>query len=220
MADKLKSNDEPSIEEILDSIRQIISEDETAKDDPDDQDAVDEMFGEDTAEDAALEDFDDSPEDEDVFDLTERVDEPVAAPPPPPPPPPPPVEVPVAKVEKPAFEVDLIDETIKTEPVRVVETSIPEPIIKPTPEPKMPSNDPPAGDSILSDAAEKAAFSAIADLARRTAVEHNGGVTLEDIVRSELKPLLHGWLDRNLPTLIQRLVAEELERVSKRVLEE
>ena len=74
-------------------------------------------------------------------------------------------------------------------------------------------------DALLTDVAEEAAFDAISELARKTAVEHSG-ITLEDIVRSELKPLLRGWLDKNLPVVIERLVREELERVSKRVLDE
>jgi uncharacterized protein len=57
-----------------------------------------------------------------------------------------------------------------------------------------------------------------AELARKTAIEHNG-ITLEDIVRTELKPLLRDWLDDHLPAIIERLVREELERVSKRALE-
>ena len=57
------------------------------------------------------------------------------------------------------------------------------------------------------------------ELVRRTAVEH-GSVTIEEIVRSELKPLLREWLDKYLPSVIERLVQEELERVTKRVLED
>jgi cell pole-organizing protein PopZ len=36
-------------------------------------------------------------------------------------------------------------------------------------------------------------------------------VTLEDMVRSMLKPLLKEWLDRNLPYLIERLVKKEID---------
>lgn len=43
----------------------------------------------------------------------------------------------------------------------------------------------------------------------------NGAVTLEQIVRDELRPLLKAWLDANLPPLVERLVKAELERVAR-----
>ena len=36
---------------------------------------------------------------------------------------------------------------------------------------------------------------------------HRGGPTLEDIVREEMRPMLKAWLDKNLPPLVERLVA-------------
>jgi cell pole-organizing protein PopZ len=42
---------------------------------------------------------------------------------------------------------------------------------------------------------------------------YSGGPTIEDIVRAEVRPLLKEWLDSNLPTLVERLVRVELERV-------
>ena len=39
--------------------------------------------------------------------------------------------------------------------------------------------------------------------------------TLEDIVREMLRPLLKTWLDDNLPGLVERLVRAEIERVSR-----
>lgn len=43
----------------------------------------------------------------------------------------------------------------------------------------------------------------------------NGMVTLEQIVREELRPLLKAWLDANLPELVERLVKAELERLAR-----
>jgi cell pole-organizing protein PopZ len=43
------------------------------------------------------------------------------------------------------------------------------------------------------------------------------GPTIEDIVRQEIRPLLKGWLDANLPPLVERLVRIEIERVVGRV---
>ena len=42
---------------------------------------------------------------------------------------------------------------------------------------------------------------------------YRGGPTLEDIVREEIRPMLKSWLDENLPPLVERLVRAEIERV-------
>ena len=39
--------------------------------------------------------------------------------------------------------------------------------------------------------------------------------TLEDLVKEMLKPMLKGWLDDNLPLLVERLVRAEIERVTR-----
>jgi cell pole-organizing protein PopZ len=39
--------------------------------------------------------------------------------------------------------------------------------------------------------------------------------TLEDLVREMLRPMLKDWLDENLPSLVERLVRAEIERVSR-----
>lgn len=39
------------------------------------------------------------------------------------------------------------------------------------------------------------------------------GITLEDIVREELKPTLKAWLDTNLPELVERVVRTEINRL-------
>jgi uncharacterized protein len=38
--------------------------------------------------------------------------------------------------------------------------------------------------------------------------------TLEDLVREMLRPMLRSWLDDNLPTLVERLVLVETERIT------
>jgi cell pole-organizing protein PopZ len=45
-----------------------------------------------------------------------------------------------------------------------------------------------------------------------------GGPTIEDIVRQTLRPLLKDWLDANLPGLVERLVRAEIERVVGRAV--
>lgn len=39
--------------------------------------------------------------------------------------------------------------------------------------------------------------------------------TLDDLVKEMLRPMLKGWLDENLPTIVERLVRAEIERVSR-----
>jgi uncharacterized protein len=38
--------------------------------------------------------------------------------------------------------------------------------------------------------------------------------TLQDLVREMLRPMLKSWLDDNLPTVVERLVLAEIERVA------
>jgi len=61
-----------------------------------------------------------------------------------------------------------------------------------------------------SDTAVAGAFSALA----HTILAQNAR-TLEDLVTEMLKPMLKTWLDDNLPNLVERLVKEEIERVSR-----
>ena len=49
-------------------------------------------------------------------------------------------------------------------------------------------------------------------LARIVLVEN--GRTLQDLVREMLRPMLRSWLDDNLPTLVERLVLAEIERLT------
>ena len=54
--------------------------------------------------------------------------------------------------------------------------------------------------------------------AERTTQVHSGGPTIEDVVRTELRPLLKEWLDAYLPGMVERLVRAEIERVVGRVV--
>jgi cell pole-organizing protein PopZ len=42
------------------------------------------------------------------------------------------------------------------------------------------------------------------------------GRTLEDVIRELMQPMLKEWLDENLPAIVQARVDEEIERISKR----
>jgi cell pole-organizing protein PopZ len=64
--------------------------------------------------------------------------------------------------------------------------------------------------SSATSAAVDSAFNALAE----TVLVQNAR-TLEDLVREMLRPMLKVWLDDNLPGLVERLVRAEIERVSR-----
>lgn len=43
----------------------------------------------------------------------------------------------------------------------------------------------------------------------------NGGPTLESLVKELLRPMMKIWLDENLPPLVEEIVRQEIERISK-----
>jgi uncharacterized protein len=59
-------------------------------------------------------------------------------------------------------------------------------------------------------AAVDSAFNTLA----QTVLVHNAR-TLEDLVREMLRPMLKSWLDENLPGMVERLVRAEIERVAR-----
>jgi uncharacterized protein len=70
-----------------------------------------------------------------------------------------------------------------------------------------------AEQGLVSAATSAAVDSAFNTLAQTVLVQN--GRTLEDLVREMLRPLLKTWLDDNLPSLVERLVRAEIERVSR-----
>ncbi|SDA32745.1 hypothetical protein SAMN02799622_05311 [Methylobacterium sp. UNC378MF] len=182
---------EPSMEEILASIRRIIADDQAAK--PADVPAP-------------------APEPEDVLDLAEAA-EPVMRPrivePEPEPEPAPDL-----------LDFDAIDfedpVTAAPEPEPEPEP-IPEPPAPPPPPPepvlqvvRAPEPGPEALVSPATDASVSGAFNLLA----HTVLTQNAR-TLEDLVKEMLRPMLKTWLDDNLPAVVERLVRAEIERVSR-----
>jgi uncharacterized protein len=66
---------------------------------------------------------------------------------------------------------------------------------------------------LLSRATSAAVDSAFNTLAQTVLVQN--ARTLEDLVREMLRPMLKAWLDENLPGMVERLVRGEIERVSR-----
>ena len=56
-------------------------------------------------------------------------------------------------------------------------------------------------------------FAALAALGEPGADEAIGGHALDGMVREMLRPALAEWLDRNLPAMVERMVADEIARV-------
>ena len=54
--------------------------------------------------------------------------------------------------------------------------------------------------------------------ASRSTQTHRGGPTIEDLVREEIRPLLKEWLDSHLPGLVERQVRAEIERLVGRAV--
>ncbi|MCW5714159.1 MAG: DUF2497 domain-containing protein [Bauldia sp.] len=61
-----------------------------------------------------------------------------------------------------------------------------------------------------SDAAVRTAFDQLADT-----MFSREARSLEDVVKDMMRPMLREWLDDNLPPLVERLVREEIQRVSR-----
>jgi uncharacterized protein len=66
---------------------------------------------------------------------------------------------------------------------------------------------------LLSEDATASVASAFGSLAH-TVMAQNAR-TLDDLVREMLRPMLKAWLDDNLPNIVERLVRAEIERVSR-----
>lgn len=183
---------EPSMEEILASIRRIIADDQAAK----------------PAEVPVA-----APEPDDVLDLAE-VAEPVTRPrvvEPEPEPEPAPDLLDFDAID---FE-DPVTAAPEPEPEPLPE---PEPAPEPPPPPpqpvlqaaRAPEPEPEALVSPATDASVSGAFNLLA----HTVLTQNAR-TLEDLVKEMLRPMLKSWLDDNLPAVVERLVRAEIERVSR-----
>ena len=77
--------------------------------------------------------------------------------------------------------------------------------------------------NLVAPSAAAAASASVGELVRTLAAErhapvYRGGPTLEDIVRDEMRPLVKAWLDSHLPPMVERLVRLEIERVVNRSL--
>ncbi len=56
---------------------------------------------------------------------------------------------------------------------------------------------------------------AIKQLSLAHTVMTGDAATLEDMMREMLRPMLKSWLDDNLPSMVERLVHDEIERLKR-----
>ncbi len=193
---------EPTMEEILASIRRIISEDDApaAAASADAADAP--------VEAAAPEAYE--PDDEDVLDLTEP------APPPPAPVAPAPAPAPVY-AQPAASNHSLGDLDISFPPGPAAPPPprpAPAPAYRPAPAP-VSSYAADDDEPLMSDPSMDRAASFFGALGRNAPMPAEGR-TLEHLVAELLRPVLKDWLDQHLPSIVEAKVQAEVERVSRR----
>ena len=209
------------MEDILASIRRIITDDEAAEASADDTSDADGAVDE-TETDDILELTQMLQDDGTTVDLSEEAE---AETPPEPEPEPEPMAEPesdtaVAEETEPETAAEL-----ETAPEAETE---PEPDTKPAPDTKPePATEPePATatevEALISEAASSASIEALSKLAMASEsapastselrVGGQGG-TVEDLVVGILRPLMREWLDQNLPIIVERIVQKEIRRL-------
>ncbi len=183
------SEDEPTMEEILASIRRIIS-DESEEDAAEAE--VDETFDE-----APAPEPDPEPEPEPDYE--------------PEPDPEPEVE------PEPEYEPEPWPEPVpEPEPTP---TPAPAPVYEPEEEDVFELTDFATGDAeaIVSPPVESRTAESFAHLTQMMVAGYAGADnTLEGLVRAMLKPMLQGWLDEHLPAIVQDAVEREVARIARR----
>jgi cell pole-organizing protein PopZ len=188
---------EPSMEEILASIRRIIADDSGAPAQPATQhapaSAPQRTPPREAQEIDALMSAQPQPV-ADVLDLTDPVDST------------PPAFTPVR-----GPDVTFREEDRQPPPLQAVTPPPPAPpaLAPAAVAPRASSRD----DQLLSAHSTAAVSSAFNSLAATVLSEHSR--TLEDIVKEMMRPMLKNWLDDNLPNLVERIVRAEIERVAR-----
>jgi cell pole-organizing protein PopZ len=181
---------EPTMEEILASIRRIISEDDKPAEAAPPEEVLE--LTEPVAPEPILPKENNSQDDIDsLFDTPEPVAE--AAP-----------------------EELIVTDWPEPEP-EPAPTPAPEPVYQ-APEPR-PVVAAPATDTLISSVTASAASSALSRLQSisnsAVGLESVGGITVEALARELMRPMLKEWLDANLPAIVEAQVAAEVARIGR-----
>ena len=220
MSDRTEGKDqhEPSMEEILASIRRIISEDAEAAEGeasaaPNKPAGPAAQAMPEAAPAAAerpkrplIADVDSEEDDVDVLLLTKEMEE--EAPPPP-----------FLREPSPAPDDEPPLEPLRRAPEPLSFEAAPEPLDEAASPREQPGS---LVDRLLSDSAAAASLAAMSELLSRRHREPkieslpmgNANQTLEDLTRELLRPILKTWLDDNLPQIVERIVREEIGRLA------
>jgi cell pole-organizing protein PopZ len=92
-----------------------------------------------------------------------------------------------------------------------------EPSVEPNPDVETSSYPSLPSEELISPERADAIQSALGRLSSQTRVRGAADpATLEGLVTEMLRPMLKAWLDDNLPRIVERAVREEIERISKR----
>lgn len=90
----------------------------------------------------------------------------------------------------------------------------PPPVQEPAPAPQAAANLPETPRSaIISDVAGRQVAAAFGELSDAFAASRRR--SFDEVAEEMMRPMLQEWLDNNLPTLVERLVREEIERVAR-----
>jgi len=185
---------EPTMEEILASIRRIISEDDApaAQAEPVAEAEPVAAFADPTP--SAIEP-EPAPEDEEILDLTDRYEAPAA---------------------QSIGDLDIGTADAEPEPFPTPFHAEPEPV---NPEPA-PSSSFVDHEALVGETASASAASAFAGLSaafRQSEPIPTGGTgpTVDDLARALLRPMLKEWLDANLPGIVEEAVKKEVERIAR-----
>ena len=137
---------------------------------------------------------------------------------------PPAAEQPAAKA---SFLQGSIDAIATPKPAaEPVPAPVPQPVAEPAPvaittEPVAAEPEPASTEALVAPETAAAASASVNSLLRTLSAErhtqvYRGGPTLEDMVRELVRPMLKEWLDSNLPPMVERIVRTEIERVAGR----
>jgi cell pole-organizing protein PopZ len=178
---------EPTMEEILASIRRIISED----DPPVETDVAPAAVAEPPVAEVAA-----APADEPVAALAEDDDEEPLV-----------LEDEVMELNEPVEEPVEFDIPPRIDDLEVIAPSDAyEPFA---------AGPPPAYDEPLVSRPQASSVASAFDTLERSVMMPPGGRSLEDVIREMLRPMLKAWLDENLPSIVEAQVAAEVERIAR-----
>lgn len=203
---------EPSMEEILASIRRIIEDNEPTRAIPE-VERYDSAIGPAANDPARTEAFQPQPEPviepeqpvESRYELP-KLDEPVEVEP----------EIEAALTEtveqdvrwsESRWQMPSVDDLLRPEPVQA---EVAAPVAEP--EPAMPARVEPKP-SILSEQTERQVAASFGELSEAFAASRRR--SFDEVAEEMMRPMLQDWMDNNLPTLVERLVREEIERIAR-----